>query len=369
MATKRYLFIDLFRGWAVITMIETHVVNAWMDVSLRETGWFGYLNIVNGFVAPSFLFIAGVALGFVSHARWESVTTWSPALAKQFRRLLIIWGIGYWLHIPRFELDGWIPRIVESDLAEFYRADILHTIALSIILVYLLMLTVRHRGVTVGILLTATTATVFLTPTLWRIDFNQWLHPAVANYLNGRENPLFPLFPWCVFLWSGVVVSFWFLRHADTQRESQAAACITGLGVILFVTAWVGDRLPIQVFEYENFWLTSPAWILMRLGVLLVLFGGFWYLEHRGWHTSERVRRIGSESLFAYVAHLMIIYTITGHKAALPLLAQDHSVAVTIVLYVALLLVIYFLTLVWIRFRQKPLRERLLSVFKRSAKS
>lgn len=366
MAARRFLFIDLFRGWAVITMIETHVVNAWMDVSLRATDGFNYLNVVNGFVAPSFLFIAGVALGFVSYARWESVTTWSPALAKQFRRLLIIWGIGYWLHIPRIELDGWIPRIVEADLAEFYRADILHTIALSIILVYLLMLAVRSRRWTVGVLAIASAAIVFLTPTLWKIDFYRWLHPAVANYLNGMQNPLFPLFPWCVFLWSGVVVSFWFLRETERQQETQVVYRITGLGAGIFLIAYIGDRLPVQVFDYDNFWLTSPSWILMRMGILLILFGGFWYLEHRGWHTSERIRRIGSESLFAYVVHLMIIYTVTGHKAALPLLAQDHSIVETIVLFLVLLFVVYFLTLAWIRFRRKSLRERLRSVFIRS---
>jgi uncharacterized membrane protein len=347
MATRRYLFVDLFRGWAVITMIETHAVNAWMDVPLRETMWFSWLNVVNGFVAPSFLFIAGVSFAFVCHARWDDMVRPSWALWKQYRRLLLILGIGYWLHIPRFILDGWIPRVVEADLAEFWRADILHTIAVSMIILYFVAFFAKRKDIFLAVLGLMTGAALAATPAIWHVDFHETLHPAVANYLNGMHNPLFPLLPWCVFLWSGVFVSFSFLHAVEQQREQRAVNAITATGGIVFIAAWIADRLPVRIFEYENFWLTSPNWVLMRLGILLMLFGLFWLLEHRGWHTSERVQRIGSQSLFAYVVHLMIIYSITGEKAGFPFLRQDHSVPVTILLFTLLLVVVYLLSAGW----------------------
>src|SRR6185436_1734934 len=60
---ERVAWLDLFRGAAVLVMIETHVVNTFLAAALRENGWFALLNYVNGLVAPSFLFIAGFVQG------------------------------------------------------------------------------------------------------------------------------------------------------------------------------------------------------------------------------------------------------------------------------------------------------------------
>ncbi|HMD13095.1 MAG TPA: heparan-alpha-glucosaminide N-acetyltransferase domain-containing protein, partial [Bacteroidota bacterium] len=60
--SSRLEFIDLLRGWAVFVMIETHVFNALLLPQLKEETFFKILTFVNGLVAPSFLFCAGLAL-------------------------------------------------------------------------------------------------------------------------------------------------------------------------------------------------------------------------------------------------------------------------------------------------------------------
>lgn len=346
MSQKRHLFIDIFRGWAVIAMIETHAFNAWMDGSLRQTSWFPYLNLVNGFVAPSFLFIAGVSFAFVAEARWNEIIRLSRSLSQTFRRLLMILGLGYWLHLPRMEWHSLIPSVVAEDLPEFFRADVLHTIAVSLILLHVGVLACRKKPVFITMLSLAAVAALLATPALWRIDFFQFWHPMLATYMNGMHNPLFPLFPWCVFVWCGALAGFWFLRSPEDGLEKRVSA-IAGAGVLIFVAAYVSDMSSIRVFDYDNFWLASPNWVLMRLGILCVLFAMLWLLEHWNWHTSAVIRRFGSQSLFAYVVHLMIIYSITGEKAGFPILDQDHSVTGTVLLFVILLIVMYFLTEAW----------------------
>lgn len=360
MSQKRYLFIDIFRGWAVIAMIETHAFNAWMDGGLRQSSWFPYLNLVNGFVAPSFLFIAGVSFSFIAEARWNEIIRWSPALKHSFRRLLMILGLGYWLHLPRMEWHGVIPRVVAEDLPEFFRADVLHAIAVSLILLHVGVLVFRKRSFFVTALFLAAVAALLASPALWRIDFQQFWHPLLANYMNGMHNPLFPLFPWCVFVWCGALAGFWFLRNPEDGLDQERVLGIAGAGVMIFVVAYVSDMSSIRVFDYDNFWLASPNWVLMRLGILCVLFAMLWLLEHLNWHTSAVIRRFGSQSLFAYVVHLMIIYSITGEKAGFPLLEQNHSVSGTILFFVILLVVMYFLTQAWAfgkkRIFKKPTR-------------
>ena len=57
---KRALFIDLLRGLVLLIMIEVHVFNSMLIPAIKESGWFSYLNFVNGLVASSFLFVSGL---------------------------------------------------------------------------------------------------------------------------------------------------------------------------------------------------------------------------------------------------------------------------------------------------------------------
>ncbi len=97
---ERLVWIDLFRGAAVLVMIETHVVNTFLLSILRDWNWFSVLNYVNGLVAPSFLFIAGFVQGMERGA--------SPDKPVQFARraghLLGILLLAYALHFPWREL-------------------------------------------------------------------------------------------------------------------------------------------------------------------------------------------------------------------------------------------------------------------------
>jgi len=56
--SKRCDWIDQLRGWAVIVMIEVHVVNVWLAKGMIPD----WLNFMNGLVAPSFIMCAGYSL-------------------------------------------------------------------------------------------------------------------------------------------------------------------------------------------------------------------------------------------------------------------------------------------------------------------
>ena len=68
----RYTFIDLLRGWAIILMIEPHVFNTFLLPELKQTGWFGVLNFINGLIAPAFLFVSGFAFQVSSGSKLET---------------------------------------------------------------------------------------------------------------------------------------------------------------------------------------------------------------------------------------------------------------------------------------------------------
>src|SRR5579872_6893470 len=101
---SRLEFIDLLRGWAVVVMIETHVINALLAQSYRDSSWFPYLDFANGLVAPSFLFCAGCGLWISLGRRWDDYLALRKPLWVYFRRLGWILGIGYALHLPNFSM-------------------------------------------------------------------------------------------------------------------------------------------------------------------------------------------------------------------------------------------------------------------------
>jgi len=61
MATRRN-YIDWARGLAVLIMVEAHVLDSWTLRSARDSFAFGYLNLLGGFAAPLFLWLAGLGL-------------------------------------------------------------------------------------------------------------------------------------------------------------------------------------------------------------------------------------------------------------------------------------------------------------------
>ncbi|HVN47785.1 MAG TPA: acyltransferase family protein, partial [Bacteroidota bacterium] len=119
MASKsRLAFIDLLRGWAVLVMIEVHVFNAFLLPEIRTTAWFGVLNFINGWVAPSFIFISGFVFLQASQKKLESFRTYGSAFWKQLSRIGLILLVGYFLHLPFFSFH----RIMtDTDQAGWYR--------------------------------------------------------------------------------------------------------------------------------------------------------------------------------------------------------------------------------------------------------
>lgn len=77
-------------------MIEVHVTNALLAPGFRAGAAFRSLDFLNGLVAPSFLFCAGVAAGIKMHP-----------LARDVRRSLVLLAFGYLLHLSGALRGDW----------------------------------------------------------------------------------------------------------------------------------------------------------------------------------------------------------------------------------------------------------------------
>jgi uncharacterized membrane protein len=95
----RLLALDWLRGVAVLVMVECHVFNAVLAAPCRQMAWFGFLNWLNGFVAPAFLMVSGGVIGINLHNRWQDVLAFGKSWRRLWRRVGQIFVVAYLLHL------------------------------------------------------------------------------------------------------------------------------------------------------------------------------------------------------------------------------------------------------------------------------
>jgi len=283
------LWLDGFRGLAVLLMIETHVVNTFLAQSRRDPAWFAWLDYVNGLVAPSFLFIAGTALGLAMRRGLGKPVE----IVHKVRRLSEILVIGYLLHFPFNELHGhrWHEALLVGS-----QMDVLQCIAISLAVGSLVEWLAQHapgnwrRPFWTAALLILAAGIVLTAPVLetWKGGLT-----VVTACLNQTTGSLFPLLPWAAFVFAGA------LRGSAEKQTRWRVLLAIAAGVS---AAWWRGSHPFSP--------ASPAFFVERLAWVLLLeeacqAANFW--EGRKW-----IRFAGRESLLIYVAHLVLISFLEG---------------------------------------------------------
>ena len=130
-----------------------------------------------------------------------------------------------------------------------------------------------------------------------------WQHPPsrLLDYLYAvwpRAN--FSLFPWAGFLFAGSALG----RLAAGEERPFA---FLGLGAALFACGQLADRMP-TVYAFQDFWHTSPAWFLMRLGGVVALAGVLQLLPEAADRVLSWLRTLGRHSLLGYIASIELTY-------------------------------------------------------------
>lgn len=301
---QRLSFVDLLRGWAVIVMIQTHVLNASLAETLR-VGWFYHaITFIDGLVAPSFIFASGFVFALSAGRRRRA--------GRRFLRLTGILALGYLMHLPLFSLRG----LLEADASvwrPFWCVDVLQCIAVTLIALQVVGMLVKDDRRLFAIAALCGAGVLLTTPLAWGLDVRALLPAPLAAYVNGRACSLFPLFPWSSFLLFGAVAGHLYVRasSADGVRRYMRSVVVAGIGVI--VLSFLVEPLAARAYPWYDYWSASPSFVLLRTGLVLLLMAGLYrYEQRRGVSPSSIVTLIGRESLLVYAAHLMLLYGDVG---------------------------------------------------------
>jgi len=292
---RRKLWLDWQRGLAVLFMVEWHTYDSWRADSAAQGSIHTVLSIVGGFAAPSFLYMAGMSQQLADAAAEGRGVAAGERRRRAVSRALWLLGVAYLFRAVEYVLGGAyrVPGGWESIL----KVDVLNVIAVALLAAAVLTVGVPARTGAVAAIAAAAIVT-FLAPLV-----AGWQHPPsrLLDYLYGEwPRAGFYLFPWAAFVFAGGAVRRLAMREAP-PRDWLA------LGAILFAGGWLADRLP-PVYAHQDFWVSSPSWLAMRLGIVVAMSGMLQLLPRSADRWLSWLRTMGRHSLLGYFVSVELPY-------------------------------------------------------------
>jgi uncharacterized membrane protein len=345
----RYGFVDLLRGFAMVVMIETHVMNAYLPVELKKgSEFFFWLSFVNGLVAPAFLFAAGFSLVLQGNIQWENWLHLRLPFWRQMRRLGFIFLVAYYTHLQGLNLSRYLKHWNDRQLwLRTLQVDVLQCIVISLLLVHLLIFILRKKTLLPWGLALVALCVALTTPLVWSRDFSGSVPLSLALFLNPHGVSLFPVFPWICFVLAGSFAACFFLRSVDANKIPQFMRIIAGIGILMIVAGLLLQNVQYTLPGYVNFYTTSPLYSMIRIGCVLLFLVLLYKLETNGRWIPKPIQLAGQESLLVYGVHLWVIFGLLRGKGLGPILGKPMGYFPDFLLSAAIIVAMLLLARYW----------------------
>lgn len=338
---KRALFLDLLRGLVLLIMIEVHVFNELLIPSIKEEGWFYFLNFINGLVAPSFLFVSGLVFILSIQKGVDELRKFGNVFWKKIGRIFLILISGYSLHLPHFSLSKIINNPTQQVLNNLFTVDVLQCIAVGLLFLLFARMVFKNENLFYSFVAGSLLAVLLLSPIAWKTDFTKVLPLGIASYFNRMNGSLFPVLPWFNFLLTGALVSKFYVRASDKNDEKKFVKNLLLFGMIAFAVSFILLNYCPHLVRRDI--IPNPFFFLERLGVVLTLLAGCWFLGEKSTKHVGFILDVSRESLLVYWLHLQLIYRyIFGGESLVSMygnkLSLMEAIIVTIILAVLMIL-------------------------------
>ncbi|MEA3255004.1 MAG: heparan-alpha-glucosaminide N-acetyltransferase domain-containing protein [Candidatus Altiarchaeota archaeon] len=286
---KRFNSLDCLRGLAVILMFAHHFPR-WLMFNKAESEVYGYLFIMSRLSAPLFLFIVGICL-VLSAQRHKN-----HMLQHYLKRGFLLILIGFLLNL-----------ITPMDLLSF---NILHTIGLSIILLFILLIEPIKIKCLLSILL--------LIP-LSHIAYKS-IH--MKNILDMFQ---FPILPWIIFVIFGIAAGS-FLTDFYRHKMNKFPRYLEFSALLSIILACALVKLGVS-FNYTAY-CTGPFIMLSTAAVLYTTAMFFWVYEvyKKNPVFLKPLIIYGRFAFFIYFIHHVFVYTIPDQLGFLNKFSETGSI-------------------------------------------
>ena len=290
------------RGLAVVIMIQCHVFNSFARMDVREGGPYVLSQFIGGMAAPLFLFMAGMTFAF----QLDSLERREPSPWRRWRislrRAAYILGIAF-----LFRFTNWVASLPHANVDEITKVDILNCMGVGMAAVSLAALFGFKGRVRFAVLagLAIAAAAPIMTNLPW--GGTPAHRPGIPRARS--RPPAIPVLP--VRVLRRVRPGRRRHREAHGRGPRWTASCSgpRSSGFVLVFTAQYFSNIPYSVYPKSDFWRDSPALILIRVGIMLLMMAGaYLWTEFCMGTTWSWMLCFGKTSLMVYWVHVMLVY-------------------------------------------------------------
>ncbi|MGA7969205.1 MAG: heparan-alpha-glucosaminide N-acetyltransferase domain-containing protein [Terriglobales bacterium] len=294
---SRLNWIDWMRGLACLLMFQTHCYDSWLGGDARNSSFLHWSQRLGTLPAPLFLFLAGISFALVTTKLIRKNKTPAQITRTMARRGAEIVAFGYLFRLQEYLIAwGWAP------FSDLFRVDILNIIGLSMIFMALLcglILKINSSKIEsskiesktntsepqpqpplatlVGASIAITALIALLTPPLYTTWRPTWLPWQLESYIDGCHNLgapqpwLFCIFPWTAFAFAGLAAGFILFSDRGRERTVPILTSFAAIGSAAILIAYALDHSSINLYSTYDYWHTSPNFLMMRVGMLLMI--------------------------------------------------------------------------------------------------
>jgi uncharacterized membrane protein len=297
-STYRLQYIDWVRGLGAVIMLQGHCFDSFTKPSLRPGGAYGLSQFVGGMPPAIFLFLTGVTLSFLMDSGERKGVGPLARVITAFSRSGYLFFLAFAFRLQLFVFG------FPADWHDLFRVDILNCMGFAIAVMSVMALFTTVERVRLCTVLGL--AIAFASPLISQLELPH-LHWMVRSYIV-PDYRYFSFFPWASYLAFGMATgsAIRAVPQEMTERAMQWVALVGG-GLILICQYFA--NAPYSLYAKSEFWLNSPAQVLTKQGVTLLMlaFAFLWtrYGATEGW---SWIRQFGTTSLLVYWVHIELVY-------------------------------------------------------------
>jgi uncharacterized membrane protein len=298
-SSGRLAFIDWTRGFAAVIMLQGHVFDSFTRTDLRNQGPFVLSQFLGGMPPAIFLLLTGITFAFLMDSQERKGATARQRVIAALKRSRYLFLIAF-----LFRIQLYVFGFPTSPAGELLRVDILNCMGLAmLILAPMAVFSTFERirlCIILGLFIAALSPVVSMIPP----SSVPWI---VRSYLFPSYN-YFGFFPWGAFLAFGLAFGS-MLRTIKPEDMGRAMEWTLGIGLGLIAAAYYFSSLPYTIYTKSEFWLNSPAMVLIKLGAVLAMLSAAYLWVNLGAAQKWSVfRQLGTTSLLVYWVHIEIVY-------------------------------------------------------------